>query len=147
MAAPVDMFNVADPTTPGHYGPSQTALLLLDFHSMFVYKMGPPSAREALEVAAKMRAWAKTQHIPVIHCLIDVHATPFPTCKGLDSFAGIAAAMKSPEAGQEPAQLLEEDDEWVSKTSRSFEDPATYRRSNHPASKTFCEKEASSRWS
>jgi hypothetical protein len=49
-------FNSADKSTPGHYGPSQTALLLLDFHSMLVQKAGGAQAPAALEVAAKMRA-------------------------------------------------------------------------------------------
>ncbi|KAF2472722.1 Isochorismatase hydrolase [Lindgomyces ingoldianus] len=100
-------FNAADKTTPGHYGPCQTALLLLDFHSMFVQRAGVPQAPAALSVAARMRTWAKSQGIQVIHCLLDINATPFPTCKDADRLVGIAAAMKSGGGSEEPTELLE----------------------------------------
>ena len=106
MATLAATFNAADISTPGHYGPSQTALLLLDFHSMFVQKAIGPDIPAALEVAAKMRVWAKSQGIQVIHGLVDINATPYPTCKDANRFAGIAAAMKS-SGGEEPAELLE----------------------------------------
>jgi len=100
-------FNAADKSTPGHYGPSQTALLLLDFHSMFVQRAGGAGALAALHVAADMRTWAQSQGIQVIHCLIDINATPYPTCKDADRFLGIAAAMRSSGGDEEPAELLQ----------------------------------------
>ena len=100
------MFDPADASTPGHYGPSQTALLLLDFHSMFVNQLGGLKASAALQVAAKMRTWAKSQGIQVIHGLVDVNATPFPSCKGAERLGGLLASMKS-SGGEEPAELLE----------------------------------------
>jgi nicotinamidase-related amidase len=106
MATLAATFTPEDQTTPGHYGPSQTALLLLDFHSLFVQRIGGPEASTALEVAAKMRTWAKSQGIQVIHALIDIHAVPSPTCKYTDKLAGIAATMKS-NVSEEPAELLE----------------------------------------
>lgn len=45
-------FDATDKSNPGHYGPYQTALLLLDFHTLFVERNGGPRARAALEVAA-----------------------------------------------------------------------------------------------
>ncbi|KAF2501609.1 Isochorismatase hydrolase [Lophium mytilinum] len=99
-------FNPADVSTPGHYGPSQTALLLLDFHSLFVQKPAGAVGAPALEVAANMRTWAKSQGIQVIHCLIDINAKPFPTCKDPERLAGLTAAMKSG-GGEEAAELLE----------------------------------------
>jgi nicotinamidase-related amidase len=99
-------FNPEDQTTPGHYGPSQTALLLLDFHSLFVQKIGGPKASAALAAAAKMKTWAKSHRIQVIHALIDIHAVPFPTCKNADRLAGIAATMQS-SGSEEPAELLD----------------------------------------
>ncbi|KAF2720957.1 Isochorismatase hydrolase [Polychaeton citri CBS 116435] len=95
----------ADKTVPGHYAPSQTALLLLDFHSMFVKKAGGASASAASTVASGMRTWAKSVGITVIHCLIDTSATPFSTCKDLERFASIVAAMKSSGGDAEPAEL------------------------------------------
>ncbi|KAJ5101599.1 Isochorismatase hydrolase [Penicillium alfredii] len=65
-------FDAANKSNPGHYGPCQTALLLLDFHTLFVERNGGPRARAALEVAAKLRTWAKSQDIQVIHGLIDL---------------------------------------------------------------------------
>jgi hypothetical protein len=60
MATLAATFIPEDQTTPGHYGHSQTALLILDFHSSFVQRIGGPEASAALEFAAKMRAWAKS---------------------------------------------------------------------------------------
>ncbi|OTA75558.1 hypothetical protein M434DRAFT_39040 [Hypoxylon sp. CO27-5] len=100
------MFDTADKTTPGHYGPSQTALLLLDFHTLFVRKVGGQEAPVALETAAKMRTWAKSHGIWVIHGLIDVNATPFPTCKDADRLLGIAATLRS-NGAEEHAKLSE----------------------------------------
>ncbi|KAL9094866.1 MAG: hypothetical protein Q9165_002815 [Trypethelium subeluteriae] len=99
-------FNTADESTPGHYGPSRTALLLLDFHSIFVQKHGGSNAPAALEVAAKMRTWAKSQNIQVIHCLIDLDATPYPTCKNADRLADTLRALKLT-GGEESIELIE----------------------------------------
>ncbi|KAH8805216.1 Isochorismatase-like protein [Xylogone sp. PMI_703] len=113
MSTLTTMFNQEDPSTPGHYGPSQTALLLLDFHFMFVEKLGGPEAVAALNVAAKMRTWAKSQGIiQVIHCLVDPNSVPFSTCKEASRFADIAAAMRL-NGGEEPAELLEDNKEDV----------------------------------
>ncbi|RDW62539.1 hypothetical protein BP5796_10841 [Coleophoma crateriformis] len=106
MATLEAMFNVADISTPGHYGPSKTALLLLDFHSMFVEKVASPKGPAALEVAAKIRQWAKSQGIQVVHCIVDVNAAPFPTCKDANRFQSIVSAMGLSGAA-EPAVLLE----------------------------------------
>jgi nicotinamidase-related amidase len=106
MATLESTFNAADTSAPGHYGPSQTALLLLDFHSLFVHKIAGSEGPAALEVAAKMRIWAKSQGIQVIHGLVDINTTPFPTCKDADRFAGTVTAMKS-DGGEEHAELFE----------------------------------------
>ncbi|KAL9105961.1 MAG: hypothetical protein Q9227_008954 [Pyrenula ochraceoflavens] len=102
MATPT----ATDKSTPAHYGPSQTALLLLDFHKMLVEKAVGPKAPAAVEAAVKMRNWAKSQGIQVIHCLVDINSTPFPTCKDYDRFAEVVAAMKSTGTGDEPAVLV-----------------------------------------
>ena len=106
MAAVAATFNAADISTPGHYGPSQTALLLLDFHSMFIQRAGGQQIAAALEVAAKMRTWAKSQGIQVIHALVDTNGKPFATCKDAGRFAAYLEAMKSG-GGEECAELLE----------------------------------------
>ncbi|KAL6400004.1 hypothetical protein AUP68_17417 [Ilyonectria robusta] len=96
-----------DPTTPSYYGPAKTALLLLDFHSMFVNMAGGPKAPAALEIAAQMRAWAKSQGIVVIHALINVDAATFPTCKGAERLSSIMGSMKSGGV-EEPPRLLQD---------------------------------------
>lgn len=96
-------FDPSDLTTPGHYAASQTALLLLDFHQAFIEKAAGPDATVAFHNAARLRLWARSKGIQVIHCLIDGQAIPFPTCKGFVRFEGIARAM----ANDEPQELLE----------------------------------------
>lgn len=100
------MFDPEDKATPGHYGPSQTALLLLDFHQMFVDKAGGAKAPQALKVAAEMRTWAQTHGIRVIHALIDVDQSPFETCKDGTRLAAVTASMKV-SGGEESVVLLE----------------------------------------
>jgi nicotinamidase-related amidase len=107
MAMLADTFNTTDKSTPGYYGPSQTALLLLDFHSMLVQRVAGPEAPAALQVAAEMRTWAKSQGIQVIHALVDSNAAPFPTCKDHGRFTGFLASMKSSGLAEEPAELVE----------------------------------------
>lgn len=108
MAALAATFNSADQAAPGHYGPPETAFLLLDFHSAFVQKAGGPKCVAALQVAAKMRTWAKSRNIQVIHCLINTNATPYPTCKGAERVAGMIEAGLKSGGGKEPAELLED---------------------------------------
>ncbi|KAF9729654.1 hypothetical protein PMIN06_003230 [Paraphaeosphaeria minitans] len=95
-----------DPTTPSHYSASQTALLLLDFHSIIVGSIPDGKGENAVAVAASAKAWAKSQNIEVIHCLIDDSVPIFPTCKDIQTFAAIIGMFKTG-AGAEPAALLE----------------------------------------
>ncbi|KAF3032210.1 hypothetical protein E8E12_001902 [Didymella heteroderae] len=104
------MFDTSDPAAPGHYASLQTALLLLDFHRMFIEKAGGPRAPAALQVAASLRYWAKSHGIHVIHCLIDVHGTPYPTCKGFARLGGLVAAMAK-DGGDEPKELTKDCDD------------------------------------
>lgn len=98
------VFVPSDNTTPGGYQPSKTALLLLDFHSLFVQKAGGPNAPAALATAAKIRVWAKSQGIVVVHALIDVDKAPYPTCKGAERVSAVISAMKA--GGGEEAEDL-----------------------------------------
>jgi nicotinamidase-related amidase len=89
------IFNPADDTAPGAYQPCQTALLLLDFHSLFVEKAGGPHAPTALATAAKLRVWAKAHGILVIHALIDIEQAPYSTCKVAERVASLLTAMRT----------------------------------------------------
>ncbi|KAM0228460.1 hypothetical protein ACHAP5_011934 [Fusarium lateritium] len=92
------------------YKPSETALLLLDWYSLFIEKVAGASATPALDVAVQLRKWAKHQGISVIHCLIDSNGTPFPACKGVERFQGLLEIMKAT-TNPEPAELRPEDQE------------------------------------
>jgi nicotinamidase-related amidase len=110
------MFSAADKTSPGHYGPSQTALLLLDFHSMLVQRIhlqGPA----ALKVAAEMKAWAKSKGIKVIHALIDINTAPFETCKDAARLSAVVSAMGQ-DGGTECPELLEDAGDEITFTRR-----------------------------
>ena len=98
-----DLFDPTDPSAPGHYGPSQTALLLLDFHSAFTDKAGP-KASAAVDIAVEMKNWAKSHSIPIIHCLLDIDQAPFQTCKDASRFAQVVDSMKD-SGGEEPETL------------------------------------------
>ncbi|CAD0107881.1 unnamed protein product [Aureobasidium uvarum] len=102
MQTPSD---IADQSTSGYYRPSKTALLLLDFHSLFVAKAGGPGAPAAMDTAVKLRIWAKSQGIMVIHALLQIDKQPYPTCKGADRLSAVLNAMKS-SGGEEPQELL-----------------------------------------
>lgn len=100
------MFDAADKAAPGHYAPSETALLLLDFHDLFVTKVAGEAGPATLRVAAEMRAFAKAQGIHVIHGLIDVYQFPTETCKDAARLTGIVGAMQA-SGGQESSVLSE----------------------------------------
>lgn len=99
-----------DATTPNHYGPSHTVLLLLDFHSIFVNMVEGSTRSTLLQVAVEARNWAKSQGIQVLHCLVDVNTTPFPTCKNYDQYVKIMTGMKQ-NGAEEPAKLRADDAE------------------------------------
>ncbi|KAJ5155261.1 Isochorismatase hydrolase [Penicillium capsulatum] len=94
------MFDATDKASPGYYGPSQTALLLLDFHQTFVEKLGAEATAAALRTAAEMRKWAKVQGIQVIHALIDTDLSPFEVCKDVARITAVVAAMKAAGGGE-----------------------------------------------
>lgn len=127
MADSNSLFNSADQTSPGSYEPSQTALLLIDFHTRFIEKAAGPRAPAALQVASQMRAWAKSQGIQVIQCLLDVNAAPFPTFKGVQRYAGVIEVMRATGGGAEvPAVLLEDAGDDVTFTRRPGHGSAFY---------------------
>jgi len=106
-----------DPTMPSYYSPSETALLLIDFYSLFVERVGLSGAN-ALSTAVDMRNWAKQCGMHVIHCLIDITSQPAPTTKGVERLASILASMKSNDGHMEPAALFEDSEDDVQFTRR-----------------------------
>jgi nicotinamidase-related amidase len=99
-------FDALSPTSPSHYKPSETALLLLDWHSMFVSKAAGAEVTAALAVTARLRSWAKKHDVEIIHALIDSSRDPYTTCKGGDRLRTILASMKQSGGAAEPSALL-----------------------------------------
>lgn len=120
-SVPLGMFDTSDPAAPGYYAPSQMALLLLDFHQIFIQRAGGSNASAALRTAAGLRSWAKLHGIKVIHCLIDVHGTPLSTCKGAARLIGIVTGMAT-DGGDEPEELRKD---------RDHNEPTFMRRPGH----------------
>lgn len=100
------MFDTEEPSMPGHYAPTQTALLLLDFHTSFVEDMLGQPGRAVAETAAQLRAWTHSRGIRIIHCLIDIDAEPSITTKGSTRLAGIVQGMRE-KADREHVALSE----------------------------------------
>lgn len=101
------IFSASDPSSPGCYGPGQTALLLLDFHTMFVEKAAGPNGVYAASAAASLRSWALSRGIHIVHCLLDLTATPFETCKNAARIEQTVKIMRSSDgAGQEWPALV-----------------------------------------
>ncbi|KAG9694565.1 hypothetical protein KCU95_g5648, partial [Aureobasidium melanogenum] len=100
-----ELFDSHDSSNPAYYSPSQTALLLLDFHNIVVEKFGGPAAPAALDTAARLRTWAKSCGIVVIHALIDTNASPPPTAKGAERLTRIVATMKDRDGEEAPVLL------------------------------------------
>lgn len=101
------MFSKSDHATPGFYEPSQTALLIMDYHSFIVNIVGDVKGPAVVKVATEMREWAKSKGIHVLHCLIDTEAEPFPTCKDISRLTKILAGLRS--NVEEPSQLRDND--------------------------------------
>ena len=97
---------LADPADPGFYPPSQTALLLLDFHKMFL-QHARTTANSAVARAAEMRKWATSHGIFVIHALINTSKQPLGTCKDANRYNTIVAAMVSSGTSDEPTSLTD----------------------------------------
>ena len=105
LPIPAIEFNSTDPSSPSYYKPSETALLLLDFHSAFLGMAG--GAATALENATNLRSWAKSQGIHVIHALVDEELQPLPSYRGAKLLSGFLATIKQSGGSVEAPQLLE----------------------------------------
>ncbi|KAM0541481.1 hypothetical protein ACHAPJ_013216 [Fusarium lateritium] len=99
-----------DGSSPYAYRASETALLLLDWYSLFVERLAGPQAADARDVAVQLRKWAKSQGITVIHCLIDANGSLGPVCKDTNRFQGFLDVMKT-STDPEPAELRGDESE------------------------------------
>jgi nicotinamidase-related amidase len=99
-------FNSTGPGAPGHYTPSQTALLLCDFHTFLANRIGGSDA-PVVNTAASLRNCALSHGILVIHNLIDINSTPSPTTKDPSRLSDAVTALKADGSGAEPSKLTE----------------------------------------
>ncbi|KAH8203922.1 hypothetical protein TruAng_001864 [Truncatella angustata] len=82
------MVSTSSPNHPSSYGPSETALLLLDFHNMFSGFIQEAAEREKLINSTQaLLAAARESKTPILHCLIDASRDPLPTSKLADRWA------------------------------------------------------------
>ncbi|KAF4957608.1 hypothetical protein FSARC_11247 [Fusarium sarcochroum] len=93
-----------DASSPFAYRPSETALLLLDWYSLFVERAAGPQATAARDAAIEFRTWAKSQGITVIHCLIDANGALSPIIKDVERIQGLLEVMKT-STNPEPTEL------------------------------------------
>ncbi|KAL4724369.1 hypothetical protein ACLX1H_008983 [Fusarium chlamydosporum] len=97
-----------DASSANAYEPSKTALLLLDWYSLFIERLAAGSkGTRARDVTIQFRRWAKAQGIIIIHCLIDVNGSPFPACKGRERSQETLEAIKG-SGNSEPAGLRDD---------------------------------------
>ena len=102
MAAIFDRFN---PASPLAYGASQTALLLLDFQGFTIERCGPKGPA-ILAKAKRMRDWALSRKIMVLHSVVDVHGKPPETCKGAERIMGMLEGIANdPGSAKEPTEI------------------------------------------
>lgn len=101
----VTMAAAQDLSSPFHYSASQTALLLLDFQS-FTIKLCGTAGEDALANAVRLRQWALSKGILVVHSIVDVNdAVPAQT-KGSSRIQNMLAGIKDDqEAAKEPASI------------------------------------------
>ncbi|RGP60260.1 isochorismatase hydrolase [Fusarium sporotrichioides] len=97
----------SDVSSPYAYQSSETALLLLDWYTLFIEKAAGPQAAAARDTAIQFRKWAKSQGITIIHCLIDADGTLGPVCKNIERYQGFLTAMKTT-TDPEPTELRDE---------------------------------------
>ena len=76
------IFDASDPASPSAYDASHTALLLTDFQQFIINHCGR-TGQTATATAAMMRDWALKNGIMIMHSIIDVHAQPPETYKGV----------------------------------------------------------------
>jgi len=111
MTEPFPNYLDPEPSTPAAYGPSETALLLLDFHVGIIKRFPGDTALSAVHITAQLRHWARAYGIIVIHASVDAAQSPAPTTKGAERLSSVVADMVASGGVAEPAELVERYDE------------------------------------
>ncbi|KAI0112212.1 putative hydrolase protein [Nemania sp. FL0031] len=85
---------------PGSYGPSKTALLLLDYENAHVNMIDKPEEREkVIQSTKQLLTAARENNVAIVHCLMDASLDPPPTGKGNENWYSVLKPMvaKHPE--------------------------------------------------
>lgn len=109
--------------SPNAYPPSETALLLLDFHNALVQSIQPDEAQENLVSSVKQLLTTARQHgVPVVHGLMDFKVDPLPTIKRRELWESSFKPMvaQNPETTHEWSELahIEDNDNEVTALRR-----------------------------
>lgn len=76
-----------DPWKPSSYGPSKTALLLLDYEKAHIDMIEDPKAKETVIMSTKkLLATARENNVAILHCLMDTTSDPPITNKGTEKW-------------------------------------------------------------
>lgn len=82
------MTSASKPNSPFHYGPSKTALLLLDYHNVLMGSIADAAEKEKLIKSTQaLLAAARESKTPILHCLIGTSRDPLPVSKLVDRWA------------------------------------------------------------
>ena len=99
------IFDAQNPASPLSVASKHTALLLMDYHSIFVMRGGEEAAA-AVAKAQSMREWATAHGILVVHCLVDLQQDTFPSSKSASRLKAMRAMLESsPTAADEYAAV------------------------------------------
>ncbi|CAG9942806.1 unnamed protein product [Clonostachys rosea f. rosea IK726] len=80
----------AKPNQPQYYGPSETALLFLDYQNVLFSMITDESVKKSvLDSAKTLLASARQNKVPIIHCLINTKLDPPPTSKIYEQWSTI----------------------------------------------------------
>ncbi|KAL1896077.1 hypothetical protein Sste5346_004816 [Sporothrix stenoceras] len=113
--APASILDPQEPCSPLAFGTSQTALLLLDFHTFIVKSQPEAHGARVVTSAAELRSWARSQGMFVVHCMIDLRATTSLERKMATKVNGVRDRMlnQKPEEKGEITEIAAIADEYV----------------------------------
>jgi nicotinamidase-related amidase len=85
-----------DPWKPSSYGPSKTALLLLDYEKAHVDMIQDAKKKELLVASTKeLLTTARKRNVAVVHCLMDTKTDPPPINKGTEKWHSMIKPLLS----------------------------------------------------
>lgn len=89
------ILTASDPISPISIPPSQTAILLLDYHTFLFSRVPASSGPTVISATKTLRTWATSNNALIIHGLIDALGPVLPSFKGLSRVSGMQEMLKS----------------------------------------------------